>query len=275
MFVKRRSLNASILLHVGMLLVAAFGLPALLPDMPEPTPSVVTVELLPISEITNVKPSDRPIQKEQKAPKPAPKPEPKPQPKPEPKPQPKPESKPEPKPEPMEKPFDPNEGAEPKKPKPEPKPEPQEDEFKELLKDLSNAAEKAEKNAKDKTTTPENKTKSEAAYDETLPLSLSEEDALKNAYIPCWNPPIGSKDAEKLIVVLRVQYNTSNGSLIDVKISDDQRGRYASDPFFRAAADNALRAVQHPRCNPLRNLPQSLYPKLRDTKVTFDPRAMM
>lgn len=275
MLFEKRSLNVSLLLHLGMLLVAFFGLPVLMPDPPEQKPVVVTVEVLPIREITNVRPSDKPIQKAQQAPVKTPVNEPpKPVPTP-PKPQPKVE-------EPQEKPFDPDEGEivekqKPKeeKPKEAPKDQKTPDDFEKLLADLKKQSEKPAPKAKDQTTTEENKTKSDAAYDETIELSLSEEDALKNAFIPCWSPPAGAKDAANLIVVLRAEYNTVTATLIDAKLDPKLTGRYASDPFFRAAADSAMRAVKHPRCNPLSNLPSSLYPKLRHTELTFDPRAML
>lgn len=275
MLFERRSFKISALLHTGLFLFAIFGLPTLLPDAPEVQPTVITLDILPIAERSNVRPSDKPIQKKQQAPtKTPPKPvPPKPQPAP-PKPQPKP-------PEPVEedKPFDPNEGAEPEKPKPpkeqKPKPEPQKesDDFEKLLNDLEKTAEKSEKDAKDKTTQEENRTQSNAPFDETLPLALSEQDALNSAFIPCWSPPAGAKDAANLIVVVLAQY-TPDGTLIDSKLDPKQQGRYGSDPFFRAAADSALRATRMPNCNPLKNLPPSLYPKLKYTKINFDPRIM-
>ena len=274
MFVEQRSLKISAGAHIGALLLALFGLPVLLPEAPEPKPLVMTVEVLPISEITNVKPSDKPIQDAKKAPTVMKKPTP-------PKPvaaQPKPTPK-EDKPEPVEKTFDPDAEkveVEKKKPiesKPTEKPK-DEKTLEQILADLEKESKTSEKDAKDTVTQEENKTKSEAPYDATQPLSLSEEDALKNAYIPCWSPPAGAKDAANLIVVLRAQYNP-DGSLIDAKLDSSLQGRYNSDTFFRAAADSAMRAVKHPRCNPLKNLPASLFPKLKDTKITFDPRSMM
>ncbi len=264
-------------MHFALLLLALFGLPVLLPDNPDPKPLVMTIEVLPIAEMTNVKPSDKPIQEAKKAPTPIkPKAEP---PKPIPTP-PKPAPKEE-KPEPLEKTFDPTADADPvKEKKPEPKetkPTPDKKEEKtleDILADLKKEADKSDPKSKDTVTQEENKTKSDAPYDASQPLSLSEEDALKNAYIPCWSPPAGAKDAAKLVVVVRAQYNP-DGSLIDAKLDSSLQGRYGSDPFFRAAADSALRAVKHPRCNPLQNLPASLFPKLKDTKITFDPRAML
>ncbi len=267
MFVEHRNLKLSAILHLAVLLIAAFGLPVLLPDMEDPQPLVMTVDILPISAMTNVKPSDKPIQ-EKKSPE---------------KPQEKPKEPPKPKEmvkeEPEEKPFDPDEEAEivdkkkPEEKKEEPKKE-QEKSFEDLLKDLKKNADQTQEKGKDKEAQEENKTISDAPYDASQPLSLSEEDALRSAYIPCWSAPAGAMNAEKLIVVVRAKYNP-DGTLIDVVLEDSLKGRYNSDNFFRAAADAGLRAVRHPRCNPLKNLPASLYPKLKDTKITFDPRLML
>jgi len=46
------------------------------------------------------------------------------------------------------------------------------------------------------------------------------------------------------------------------------------DPYFRAAAESALRAVQNPRCSPLR-LPPSKYRLWRNMTLEFDPREML
>lgn len=267
MIAENRSWKYSLLLHFALFLVAAFGLPAILPESQELRPLVMTVDILPISEITNVKPSQKPIQEKKAPAKPLPKPKEPPKP------------KPAPKEEVKEKPFDPEEEAEVvDKKKPEPKkeePKKQEEKsFEDLLKDLKKDAEKTEEKGKDQEAQEENKTISEAPYDNTMPLSLSEEDALRSAYIPCWSPPAGGMNAEKQIVVVRAQYRP-DGALIDAQIDSGQKGRYNSDVAFRTAADAAMRAVKHPTCNPLKNLPTSVYAKLKDTKITFDPRLML
>jgi hypothetical protein len=46
-----------------------------------------------------------------------------------------------------------------------------------------------------------------------------------------------------------------------------------SDPFFRSAAESALRAVLNPRCNPLR-LPPEKYEQWQTMTLNFDPREM-
>lgn len=269
--VESRSLNLSIALHVAAVLVAAFGLPILLPPAPEPMPLVMTVEILPISEKTNVKPSEKPIQQEQKAPTPkTPKPV-------------TPSVTEKPKeitpPEPQEKPFDPEEDDEPsEKPKPKdkpkepPKPKNNED-FATLLNKLQQEAKTDKsKDAKDKTNTDENKTKSDAPYDSSMPLSLSEKDSIRGQFIPCWTMPAGAKDAHALAARVKVKLQ-QDGTVLEATLATDQMGRYNSDPFFRAAADSAIRAVH--KCSPLKNLPTDKYGSWRDMELNFDPAEML
>ncbi len=187
-----RSLSYSIALHAAVLLIAAVGLPMLLPKPPEPMPLVMSVEIMPIGDITNVKPSEKPIQEEQKAPTPKntkpipPVAQEKPKPTP---PAPKPKE-----PVPEEKHFDPMEGAdepapsekpkppEPQKPvdKPKDQPQPKNEDFAALMSKLHQEDAKPTKDAKDKTNTEANKTQSDAPYDASLPMSMSEKDAIRS-----------------------------------------------------------------------------------------------
>lgn len=260
-----RGLSLSIMLHTVMLLVAAFGLPALLPDRPEPMPLVMTVDLLPVGAITNVKPSEQPITEEKRAntakttkPVTASKDKPEPAPKEKPEPAPKDEALP--------KPAD---KAKPKEEKPKDKPK-KDDDFAALLNQLrqENAPDKS-KDAKDATNTPENKTRSDAPYDESLPLSISEKDAIRSQFLVCWTMPAGAKDAHTLAVRVKITLN-QDGSVLTAAIASDQMGRYASDTFFRAAADSAVRAVH--KCSPLKNLPVDKYGSWREMELNFDPQ---
>ena len=45
------------------------------------------------------------------------------------------------------------------------------------------------------------------------------------------------------------------------------------DPFFRTAAESALRAVLNPRCNPLK-VPPRKYETWKSVTLSFDPRDM-
>lgn len=268
-----RSLNFSILLHLGLVALAVFGLPVLLPPNPEPMPLVMTVELLPVGAMTNVKPSDTPIQEEQKAPTPKTiKPV-----------TPSAIEKPkdlappiteEKKPfDPMEKPVPlPEEKAKPKAP-PEEETKPKDDEFAALLNKLKQEAKTDKsKDAKDKTNTEKNTTRSDAAYDDSIPLSISEKDMIRSQFLLCWTMPAGAKDANTLAVRIKMELQP-DGTVLKASIAPDLMGRYASEPFFRAAADSALRAVH--KCSPLKNLPPDKYNSWRDMELNFDPQDLL
>lgn len=97
-------------------------------------------------------------------------------------------------------------------------------------------------------------------------LTQSEIDALRAQIQACWNPPIGAAKAEDLIVLVRVQFRT-DGTLA----ADPQVVNRGSSPYFQVAAESATRAVR--RCQPY-TLPAAKYEVWRDVEVTFDPRDM-
>ncbi len=269
--VETRSLNLSIALHVVAVLIAAFGLPVLLPERPEPMPLVMTVELLPISAMSNVKPSEKAITEEKHAPTPktikpiTPSVTEKP-------------TEPTP-PAPEKKPFDPMEEAEPldkpkpkeEKPKEEAKPKP--DDFAALLNKLKQeAVTDKSKDAKDTTNTEKNTTKSDAPYDDSMPLSISETDMIRSQFIPCWTMPAGAKDAHTLAVRVKVKLQ-ADGTVIEATLAPDLTGRYASDFTFRAAADSAIRATH--KCSPLKNLPPDKYGTWKEMEINFNPADLL
>ena len=63
----------------------------------------------------------------------------------------------------------------------------------------------------------------------------------------------------------------SDGTVRQARIID--QGRLESDPFFRAAAESALRAVLNPRCNPLK-LPPEKFKQWQNMTLIFDPQKM-
>ena len=101
-------------------------------------------------------------------------------------------------------------------------------------------------------------------------MTMSEMDALRRQLSRCWNIMAGAEGAEQLIVELKMEVNPDR-TLRNAEVTD--LGRYARDPFFRAAADSALRAVRNPLCNPL-NLPPDKYDQWKVITVRFDPREM-
>ena len=99
-------------------------------------------------------------------------------------------------------------------------------------------------------------------------LDDSEIEALRRQLADCWNPPVGARAAEELIVEIRLVLNP------DATVQEAMVVDMKSDPFFRAAADSALRAVLNPRCSPLR-LPKDKFSKWQVTLLRFDMRAML
>jgi hypothetical protein len=99
-------------------------------------------------------------------------------------------------------------------------------------------------------------------------MSLSDIDAVRQQIAQCWSLPAGAKDAQDLIIEVRAVVGAdrivSSASIVN-------SGRAASDPFFRAAAESALRAVLNPRCQPLR-LPPDRYEQWKVITFEFNPK---
>jgi outer membrane biosynthesis protein TonB len=258
-----RGLKYSGLIHAILLLLMIFGLPSWFQrDIPEPT--AMTVEILPISQISNVKPSEQMPEKPKEEPKVEPKPATAKQATQEAS-KPLEEKKPDAVPLPQEK--------KPVK-KEEPKPKKEEVKKKEesldsILKSVQDMAKKEKSETPtEQAVTPEAPLSKSQNYDPTLPLSLSQKDAIRQQIERNWNAPIGAKDAQNLIVVLRIEV-MEDGTIKDVKLARDN-SRYTADSFFRAAADSAIRAVW--KSSPLKDLPQDKFGAWNDMELTFDPK---
>ena len=63
-----------------------------------------------------------------------------------------------------------------------------------------------------------------------------------------------------------------DGTVTSVRILDTSR--YASDQFFRAAADSAVRAVKNPQCTPLK-LPLDKYEQWKTMTLSFNPKDLL
>ncbi|MAF94789.1 MAG: hypothetical protein CMM60_03420 [Rhodospirillaceae bacterium] len=109
-----------------------------------------------------------------------------------------------------------------------------------------------------------------APHDLSRALAISEIDLVRQQIRECWSLPAGAKEAENLSIEIRMAMNP-DGTVRQARILD--QGRLKSDPFFRAAAESALRAVLNPRCNPLK-LPPEKYQQWQNMILIFDPRDM-
>ncbi|WP_239988781.1 TonB C-terminal domain-containing protein [Paramagnetospirillum kuznetsovii] len=302
---RRESYVFSGILHLAIFLIAVFGLPQFWREPPmDETPMVV--DIVPIGEKSNPpplqdnKPQPEPQKAEPEPPKPEPpkpeppKPEPpKPQPPPPPPtpaPPPPPPPKPEPAPAPAPKPEPKPEPPKPEPPKPEPKPEPPKkqknvtDELDSLLKSVDKKKPKPQdeldkllKSAeKLKPTAPENKdaTQTQAqsvrgslSNNPNEPVSMTEKDRIRAHIERFWNVPAGAKDADKLVVYIRVSV-LPDGTVTDAQI---QMGdpTMMLNPYYQAAADSARRAVK--AASPL-PIPLNKYDQFKDFTLAFNPK---
>jgi outer membrane biosynthesis protein TonB len=89
---------------------------------------------------------------------------------------------------------------------------------------------------------------------------------------PCWSPPVGAPHPEDLIVDFDVVLNP-DGSVARPPQLLAQSSASAGDPYFRAAAEAARRAIY--TCAPYK-LPADRYGQWREiSDFRFDPRQMM
>ena len=287
--------------HVAVFVVGYVSLPAFRDDLP-PLETPIIVDVIEVGEITNVPPAQRtPVPKQEpekaappppppppqaKAPPPPPPaekqvavlpPEPAPKPEaklPEPKPEPKPESKPAPKvpdslanAKPMKKPKAPDDFASVLRTVENLKPQPQ--------------AKKEPEPKKEPAKKPEPKETFDAAVAKALAsnttkfnpnqrVTISEIDLVRNQLRECWNLPAGAKGVESIVTDIRVWMNP-DGTVQKAEIQNALRVN--TDPYYRAIAEAALRAVLNPRCQPFK-LPRDKFNEWRDLTLAFDPREM-
>jgi outer membrane biosynthesis protein TonB len=275
--------------HAALIVVMYFGLPSVFKPLPGPPLRVVPIDIVEIGDITNTRLPNQPELAAKAAP-PAPKPEEKPQPAPKPPEPPKPEPKPEEKPTPPEpKPEEvalPKPQVKPKPPEP-PKPEPkaqaqaQQDQLASILKNLTKPKPQPSKTDDlKKVLTDVGKMEGTAATGAEKGgvgpslsdhLTISAEDALRRQISGCWNVPAGARNAQDLIVEVEIDVNPDR-TVRDARVTDE--ARLATDPFFRAAAESAMRALRNPKCSPL-ELPADQYETWKVIHFTFDPRDML
>jgi len=102
-------------------------------------------------------------------------------------------------------------------------------------------------------------------------LSLSEEDALKAQIFGCWSIPLGLPYSENLLVRIKLQLKP-DGSVIRSEILDHARMNKPGQGFYKVLAESALRAIK--LCQPLR-VPTEGYERWKDLQLNFDAREML
>ena len=100
-----------------------------------------------------------------------------------------------------------------------------------------------------------------------IAAQLSE--AIKRQVSPCWKIQAGAKNAADMEVAIWMRFNQDGSLSAAPRIQD--RGRLGNDPFFRAVAESALRALRDPSCVPIK-LPYKQYDMWREIVLNFDPK---
>ena len=94
-------------------------------------------------------------------------------------------------------------------------------------------------------------------------LTISEKDAIRRQFYRCWIVPAGAKDLKKLVVSIRIKLN-EDGEVVNTKLLTDSK---LNNPFFRAASESAMRAVNHPECKKLQ-VPKKKYETWKEIILT-------
>jgi outer membrane biosynthesis protein TonB len=110
--------------------------------------------------------------------------------------------------------------------------------------------------------------KSLKALNEKEYLTISELDIVSRQFADCWNPPAGAQDSKNLVISVRIWANP-DGTIRDAKVISQ-----SSNPSVNAASDSSLRAIWHPRCNPLK-LPKNRYNLWKVFIFDFDPKELL
>ena len=102
-------------------------------------------------------------------------------------------------------------------------------------------------------------------------LTLSEEDALKAQIFGCWSIPLGLPYNENLLVRIKLQLKP-DGTIIKSEILDHAIMNKPGQGFYKVLAESALRAIK--LCQPLR-VPTTGYERWKDLQLNFDAREML
>ncbi len=102
-------------------------------------------------------------------------------------------------------------------------------------------------------------------------LTLNEEDALKAQIFGCWSIPLGLPYNENLLVRIKLKLKP-DGTVIKTEILDHKRMNKPGQAFYKVLAESALRAIQ--LCQPLR-VPTTGYERWKDLQLNFDAREML
>ena len=102
-------------------------------------------------------------------------------------------------------------------------------------------------------------------------LTLSEEDALRAQIFGCWSVPLGLPYNENLLVRIKLKLK-KDGTIMNSEILDHERMNRPDQKFYKILAESALRAVR--LCQPLK-VPPTGYDNWKDLQLNFNPTEML
>jgi len=102
-------------------------------------------------------------------------------------------------------------------------------------------------------------------------LTLSEEDALRAQIFGCWSIPLGLPYDQNLLVRIKLQLK-KDGTIMKSEILDHERMNRPGQKFYKVLAESALRAVR--LCQPLK-VPPTGYDKWKELQLNFNPTEML
>ena len=102
-------------------------------------------------------------------------------------------------------------------------------------------------------------------------LTLSEEDALRAQIFGCWSVPLGLPYDQDLLVRIKLNLK-KDGTIMKSEILDHERMNRPGQKFYKVLAESALRAVR--LCQPLK-VPPAGYEKWKDLQLNFNPTEML
>ena len=102
-------------------------------------------------------------------------------------------------------------------------------------------------------------------------LTLSEEDALKAQIFGCWSLPLGLPYQENLLVRIKLRLKP-DGTILKSEILDHARMNIPGQEFYKVLAESALRAVRI--CQPLR-VPPTGYDRWKELQLNFNANEML
>ncbi len=124
---------------------------------------------------------------------------------------------------------------------------------------------KSKEDVAETTRTSDKITQSQDIKNQTTGLSLSEEDALKAQIFGCWSIPLGLPYNENLLVRIKLKLKP-DGSVVRSEILDHARMNKPGQGFYKVLAESALRAIM--LCQPLR-VPTTGYERWKDLRIKF------